>query len=188
MNFQPFKFKITGLSPLLVHSPASMERKTTSTKAKTKAEQIISAEEEAMKALYMDEHGNYCFPSLGFRASLIFGGTSRKIGTKSAPGIYSATVQVAGELTVLIDPDTHQPLRDYVIDQRRAVVDSKGIVRARPRFNKWGTELTLLIDLASVTPEVIEDGLITAGTVCGVGDFRVQKKGPFGRYTAELIA
>ena len=56
MNLVLCKFKITGLFPLLTHSPAGMKQPTAGPRIK----KIPSPEEEAQAGLYIDADGNFC--------------------------------------------------------------------------------------------------------------------------------
>jgi hypothetical protein len=176
------KIKITGIFPLLTHNPQSMIRD-----PKVKNKKLPTIEEEAESGVYRNEKGNICIPSCSFRASLLNGLKNKKIGKSSAISVFQAAVFNIDEFSVLIDPQTGKPLKKYTIDSRRAVVQRQGIIRNRPRFEKWGCYLILQIDEDVVSPEIVVENLNNAGMICGVGDFRIEKRGPFGRFSAELI-
>jgi len=183
MNLTIHKFKVTGLFPLLTHNPAQMGGASRGPKTK----KIPSPEEEAEIGTYRDEEGHYCIPSMGFRASFLNGLKNKKVGRSSAISVFQAAVFNIDELCVLIDPETDQPLEEYRIDTRRAVVQRQGVMRSRPRFEKWGCYLFLQIDEDIVSPEMVEENLNISGQIVGVGDFRIEKRGIFGKYRAELI-
>ena len=92
-------------------------------------------------------------------------------------------IVVIEELVQLIDPDDGTPLASYVIDARRAIVAKQGIVRRRPRFDKWGARFVIEYDPILVTDaKLIVDIAADAGGRIGVGDFRPSRNGWFGRY------
>lgn len=183
MNLQIHKFKITGVFPLLTHNPANMTRNAATVKAK----KIPTAEEEAAAGLYLDDEGHYCINTVGFRSSLLNGAKNKKIGKASAISVFQASVFNVDEKAVLIDPKTENPLKTYTIDTRRAIVQRQGIMRSRPRFETWACFLFLQIDEEIMTPQVVEENLNISGQIIGVGDFRIEKRGPFGKYKAELL-
>jgi len=182
MKFQTHKFKITGILPLLTHNPAGMKPATKGPGLK----KIPSAEDEAKGGLYENDKGQFCVPSVAFRSALLNGLKFKKIGKKSAISVFQAFVLPVDEFTVLVDPETRKPLKDYVIDTRRAVIQRSGILRSRPKFPIWGCDLQLSIDEDGTEPEMVAENLNIAGSIIGVGDFRVEKKGMFGTFTAEL--
>lgn len=183
MDLKLSKFKVTGLFPVMTHNPAQMRR---ASEGATK-KKIPSEEDEAKAGLYLDEKGNYCLPSGGFRSSLLNGLKNKKVGKASAISVFQAAVFNVDELTVLVNPKTGEPLKEYKIDTRRAIIQRQGILRSRPRFEKWGGILSLQIDEDITTPEQVEENLNIAGQVIGVGDFRIEKRGMFGKFKVELM-
>lgn len=183
MDLQVFRFKVTGLLPLLTHNPAGMGAQSNGPKTK----KIPTKEEEAKQGLYIDADGNFCLPSMAFRSSFLNGLKNKRIGKASAISVMQAAIFNVDEFCVLIDPDTEKPLTDYTIDSRRAIVQRQGITRNRPRFEKWGCYLNLDIDLDITQAEQVEENLNVAGQIIGVGDFRIERRGIFGRYKAELM-
>ena len=162
MNLQIFKYKVSGIPPfaLLTHNPASMRR----TEANTvKTKKIPSAEDEARAGLYLDEEGHFMVNTVGFRSSLLNGAKGKKVGKASAISVLQATVFNVDELAILIDPKTEKPIKSYIVDTRRAIIQRQGIMRSRPRFNSWACFLYLQIDTDVITPEMVEENLNVAG-------------------------
>jgi hypothetical protein len=183
MNLALYKFKITGIFPLLTHNPAGMNQPSTGPKAK----KIPTSEEEAKAGLYIDADGNYCIPSIAFRSALLNGLKGKKVGRSSAISVFQAAVFSVDELSVLIDPGTGKPLLEYSIDTRRAIVQRNGVLRSRPKFEKWGCHVHLEVDLDITTPQQVEEALNMAGQIIGVGDFRIERRGTFGKFSAKLV-
>jgi len=184
MKLELYKFKVTGLLPLLTHNPASMS---SGANGAVKAKKIPSPEEEAAGGLYRDAEGNFGVPSMGFRSGLLCGLKGKKVGKISAPMIFASSVFAVDDLSILIDPETEEPLRVYEIDKRRAIIQRNGVIRCRPRFPKWQCFLTLQIDADVLQAQQVEEHLNVAGQIIGVGDYRVERKGIFGKYMVELI-
>jgi len=76
---------------------------------------------------------------------------------------------------------------DWEIDTRRVTIQRQGILRSRPKISDWGCVLEFEYDEELIQPELIASVLENAGKSPGVGDYRVGKKGPFGRFTVELM-
>jgi hypothetical protein len=179
-------FWVQGLSPLLTNNPAAMQKKENKG-AKTAAQRIPDAETEAERGAYRNERGELCLPAVSFRSAMLSAAKGLKYGKMSAISVTQASVFVAEDFCVLVDPETREPLKTYVIDSRRAVVNRKdGIVRSRPRMNRWATQLVLEIDEAFTPMENHTDVLNRAGRLIGVGDFRVERRGWFGRFHATV--
>jgi len=185
MNLVIHKFKIASVEPfaLLTHNPAQMRRSSDGPKTK----KIPTPEEEAKAGLYLDGEGHYCIPSMSFRSSLLNSLKNKKIGKASAISVFQAAVFNVDELSVLVDPGNEEPLSAYRIDTRRAIVQRQGILRSRPRFDKWGCWLFLQIDEDITNAKQVEENLKIAGQIIGVGDFRIEKRGMFGKFAVELV-
>lgn len=176
--------KTIGLGSLLIHNPAG-SMKLGSGGAEVK--KIPSPKEEAEAGLYINEDGKLYFPSAGYRGGLFTAGKGRKIGKVSAISIIGAAVECVEDQTLLIDPDTELPLPlEYEVDIRRVVLGvgktAKGILRARPKFNKWGGFIKYRYNSDFIDAKTIFELTKIAGIVAGLGDFRPEKKGPFGKY------
>jgi len=177
------KFKITGTRPLLTHNPESMKDGNSDTPSKKKK---YLPTEEAEKGVYYNEKRNYCLVSSAFRTALLSGLKNKKIGKTAAKSIYQAAVFNIDDLSVLIDPKTEKPLKKYIIDSRRVMLGKKGIIRHRPRFEKWGCFIHFHMDPEVLDKKTLEESLNEAGRIIGVGDYRIERGGPFGSFTAKL--
>lgn len=183
-----YKFRITGLRPLLMHNAAGMlAPKPTGVSVKT----IPTPEDEAEAGAYrLKDSRQLYLPSMAFRSAIVGpggGASGRKIGKNSAAQRFSGGVFMVEDRCPLFHPKTKAPLTEYEVDVRRAVVQKAGIARARPLVREWACDLSLEIDESFITPDVVLELLNMSGRVAGVGDYRPQKKGPFGLFQAELV-
>ena len=188
-ELQIVKFKVIGVFPLLTNNPASMaeDEEETKPKPKPKNKNYGTPEEQAKKGLYLNEKGNFCIPSCAFRASILNGAKNYKIGKNSAISILQASIFNVDELSILFDPETEKPLKKFSVDSRRVIIQKQGIIRHRPKFEKWGCFLHLQIDPNYINAEIVKEYLNIAGTKIGVGDFRVEKKGSFGKFFVKIL-
>jgi hypothetical protein len=178
-------FKITGLSPLLMHNALGMKRAGGGLGTK----KIPTAEDEAAAGVYRLPNGTLFIPAISFRSSIIGKGGSasgRKVGKLTAKVAASAALSTAAEFCELFDPETEEPITAYVIDSRRAVVQGNGIIRSRPRVDRWACDLVMDIDEDFLSVEHTVALLNFAGRLAGVLDFRPQCRGEFGKFRAEL--
>ena len=185
MVLKVFRYRIVGLSGLLMNNPASM---------KSAGSKIPTPEKEAEEKVYRLDSGQLYIPAIAFRSSIIGrggGASGRKFGKYTANSRVAAGVSmVDGEdKCLLVSPNGKpKPIKDYEIDIRRAVVNGAGIRRARPYIAEWATVVCFEVDEDFVTAEQLEELLNISGRVAGVMDFRPQCKGWFGKYRAELIS
>jgi hypothetical protein len=81
--------------------------------------------------------------------------------------------------------------KDYKIDVRRAVVQRQGILRARAWLPKWALSFGFEWETSSLGEDfahtVFRELLTTLGERIGIGDFRPQTKGPFGKFRVVSI-
>lgn len=73
-------------------------------------------------------------------------------------------------------------IKDIEIYSCPVVIQRARIMRHRAKIESWSLGFTLEIDDEIVPVEVINKLLVDAGRRAGIGDFRPQKSGSFGRY------
>jgi hypothetical protein len=172
-------FTIRGLSPLLMNSASAF---THADEGGPKTRKIPTPEEEAQSGLYMVGEG-LGFIASAFRKAIVVAAKGRRVGRMGLPGIVQSAVFETVEHVTLVDPDTGKQLTEYEIDIRGARPPGQGMVRrARPLIPKWQCDIDFEYDEELVTPEIIGDLLKAAGMRVGVGNFRPEKAGRFGRF------
>ena len=185
MQFETVTYRIKGMSGLLMNNPASMSVQEDAPKASKKKKP--TAEEDAKIRAYKTEQGVLFIPAIAFRAALASAGKGRMFGPKVyATSTVKGAVFTAQDKCLLSHPETGESITDYEILTVRAVVQRASIPRSRPLIEKWGCDVTFDIDTEFVSPEAIEDLLGVAGRIIGVGDWRPEKSGPYGRF--EVVA
>jgi hypothetical protein len=81
-------------------------------------------------------------------------------------------------------PQKIQLPNNWVVDKRSAVnrnVKARIIV-VRPKWETWQAEFDIEVDNDSITSETVEDILKMSGQYVGIGSYRPQNKGKFGRF------
>ena len=181
-------YRLVGKSPLLCHNAAAMARGSDEIKKRS----VPKPEDEAKGGLYLDDKGRYVFPMMGVRNSIIRAAQVQrmKLGKLAASTVLSAALVPVEEFALLVDPKTSQPLTSYVVDTRRAVVQQQGIQRSRPRFNAWALDAAFELDTSMGLGNLAEGVLGVlgmAGKFIGIGDFRPDRKGLFGKFSASIV-
>jgi hypothetical protein len=141
------------------------------------------AKEDLLRAeyvLYRNKAGIIFMPSEHIRMSLIGAGKfiKSKVGNanKNMSNIVAAMFYIAPE---------ELPLKqEYDIDKRSAVNQNikARIITIRPKFKDWETEFELVVDNDTITEDTIKKLLDYAGNYVGLGSYRPEHKGQFGRF------
>ena len=172
-------FTVRGISPLLMNSASAF---TSEADTAPKTRKIPTPQEEAESGVYRVGDG-LGFIASAFRKAIISAAKGRKVGRLGLPGIVQSSIFETVEHVPLIDLDTGKQLTEYQIDIRGARPPGQGMVRrARPIIHEWACELEFEYDEELVSPELIGQLLTAAGMRVGVGNFRPEKSGRFGRF------
>jgi hypothetical protein len=171
-----------------MHNPAMMR----SNQGPQRGGRVIpSPYDEARAGLYVNGENQLYLKSDMFREAALAAAKSFKLGRGTLTNKFAAAVFLCSEHCPLFWAGTDKPITaaddDWEIDTRRVVIQKAGILRSRPKITNWQCPLEFEVD-EEIIPnlQVIEDVMRSSGKFPGVGDYRVGKKGPFGRYTAEL--
>ena len=185
-------FKLNGLSPLLMHNPSSLMQPKNETLGRKRNP---TAEEDAEASRYVLPDGNLYVPAIAVRNCMLNGSKGYKVGKKGAMTILSGAILMADEAFPLSRENKAIKGKDYAIDVRRAVVQRQGIPRARARIElPWQLECSFMFNAELFEDverglEFIKTVLNNAGQTVGLLDYRVEKKGWFGRFeVAEIIS
>jgi len=139
-----------------------------------------SEEAEVEQSAYKNEEGKLYQPAEHIlRAMAIAASTFRPEGKGRAN--YA---KVFGNGLVQIEPpEIVHKNQGWVVDSRPVKVKGsrKKVLRRRVRLPTWELDFTI-VSGDSLSPETIKNVLEHAGYYVGIGDFRPQRKGPFGRF------
>jgi len=180
-NMKSYIVRILSVTPLLMNRFGEDARyrveKGTSNVARPKGDREKDAEERA----YRMESGELYTPSTHIMGAIIAAAGHKKIGRRSA-----ATFAAGG---MYVQPDfIGHGTDEYVIDSRPVRIQKARIMRHRPKLESWKLEFTLDFDDDVFHPDLVKEILEIAGRRIGIGDFRPQRKGPFGRFMVTHFA
>ncbi len=186
-------FDLMSDGPMLQHNPASMLQQNGAKKGVSRRE-IPAPEAEAEAGLYKNEDGTLYFPAVGVRNSMLSGAKGTRIGKIAAGTVLSGVVLLDQETFPMTDgegapliwnPGWNEALGRYAnIDARRCIIQKAGIIRCRPRIDPtWVVRCSFLFDEDVMGDNIqpVIDCLERAGKMIGLGDYRMEKKGWFGR-------
>jgi hypothetical protein len=186
------KMRITSVSPILMHNPAGMRG--SSTTPQRGGKKIPEPMDEARSNLYILPSGQLYIKAESFREAGLIAASELRDPTRKGRATmtrgFAANVFLSKEFLPL-ERHNGKPVteneKDWILDVRRVVVQKSGILRARPRIVDWACDLELEYDEDGINDNAILLVISSAGKYPGVLDYRVGKKGPFGRFKAELI-
>ena len=190
-----FTVRITGLSPLIVHngakgldtkSAAKLEiaeitRKRGSNRTDTDDARLL--ELECQNSLYLDESGAPTFPTAGFRTCIETAARKLKQGPMVREGL------VVTGLTFDYDRSlgkTVEELGQTLQFTVPVVVQRARLLRTRAKFDEWSMVVTIDTDEELVDRQQLQTWLDIGGTRIGLGDWRPEKSGSNGRFTATI--
>jgi hypothetical protein len=86
------------------------------------------------------------------------------------------------------EPELLFGTKDFEVDSRPVVVPATGgrIMCHRPRLDSWKLKGTAEIDDEMFSADLVRALFDDAGRKIGIGDFRPQRRGPFGRFNVTL--
>ena len=189
------KIKITGISPLLMHSDKlanpldplkKLQATYTSKRKKTDEDHAEIARIEWTAAMYFDDKLGPILPGRMVKAMLIQ--SAKK--TREAPKIKSGLIINTDKSPVQYKgPRTQEKLwkKKEFIDMRSVVVQRARLMRCRPIFHEWEIETELVYDENVIDKTDILRLFDTGGQMIGMGDYRPESGGDFGRFHAEEI-
>ena len=184
MQLEIHTFKIAGISPLLQNNPTEFIGKGGDEEELVGKKKYVDAEEARLR-LYIDADGDYSHPSECIVKALVKASSGKKIsaGKKkvSASMLIKSGVFVAEPYMKILDQQG-DPSKKYSIDRRGVVIGKARVLRCRPCWAKWFMHFPLEIDVAIISPEMVGTILALAGRYPGIGDYRPEKGGPFGRF------
>lgn len=191
--------ELTGVYALLQHAPtaeevaswpggpehgASQSRRAVSTEKRT-------ARELAAIRVYMHD-GHIVHPSSAVVKAMRVAGKNHKlkgVAARSVSNFIAGAVVPIEEYWQLVDPETGEAPH-WEADMRRAVNGAKkvAICATRPRFDRWMLRGSILVDPMTLPIDLVHTVLEDAGRRVGLGSFRAELGGPFGRFRITKFA
>lgn len=141
--------------------------------------------DEAERVAYRRSDGTLYIPGAAIARLLReAGGAHKQRGSRrSVKYLVPAAVLVTDDALALRN-GAPEPLVDYEVDSRPVTIPAtKGrIMRHRPRLDEWRVELSLEVSEDVLPMDTVHQLLVEGGQRIGIGDFRPEKGGPFGRF------
>lgn len=182
------RVEIKGVTPLLIHRFTEQ-----SEHAKSSRRQLVKKDEpraEAEKNAYRAADGTFYFSAYSIAAAMGNAGASHKMrgSRKSLRFVVPCAVTTVPTDAITILHNGKGPAKNFEVDSRPVTIPAtKGrVMRHRPRFDDWGAKFELLVNDDLLDVEMAQQLLGEAGQSIGIGDFRPEKRGPFGTFRVTL--
>lgn len=182
-----FKVSVTGITPYMQHR---MDDTKLASWEKSRGVIIerdgLNDEPNKIAAFhsYITPSGEYFIPSEHFKQSMVKGGgyIKSKVGNakRSMKNIVAAMFFITPEKI---------PFRKFDEVDTRSAVNKNNKARVivhRPKWGEWTCEFTLFVDNDSITTETIKEIIEASGKYIGVGSYRPEHTGEYGRFTADV--
>ncbi len=193
-----YRITINGVSPIIHHNGAAgldtrspVSREITAIAAKrgsnrTAADDDRLRELETQRSLWLDESGAPAIPATAIRAAIEGGARKQKQGPQVRGGLvvlrttfdydrekYGTGIEKLGRSTQYTVP---------------VVVQRNRILRTRAKFDTpWSCTFEVDVDDELIDQSQLLEWLDIAGRQIGLGDWRPEKSGMFGRFTEPNI-
>lgn len=188
LNIQRLDVAIIGESPLIVHAWSKKSREQMLAKQMKKASTGKAAKDpwkDFCESLYWLDgapdqpteadvtNGRFGFPSIAFKAAAITAVTTIGDMTKV---LARQCFHITGEFVTIIGPPPS--MREDMVRVGMGTAD----IRFRGEFSPWAAILPIQFNANALSAEQIVNLLHIGGFGCGVGEWRPEKDGQFGRF------
>ena len=193
-----YRFRIAGISALLMHNGAAgldsrsaISREIAAIAAKRGGNRTETDEErlrelECQRSLWLDEGGAPAIPATAVRAAIEAGAKKRRQGPQVRGGLM--VLKTVFEYDREKYGTTQQEIGSKAQFTVPVVVKGNRIARTRARFDMpWSCTVTVDVDGELIDREQLLEWLEIAGRQVGLGDWRPEKSGIYGRFNVEFF-
>jgi len=172
---EKIKVTIEGITPILFNRFRDV-----SIEGKSKKRTGAMTEADIEDKLYLDEKGKTQLPSVYIKNCITEASKQFKIigkGKSTYSKIVASTVNIE-PFYINLEADKFEVFRISAVNPM-----TKGrMMTERPKYSKWKASFQIVLNDPAVPSSVINEILEHAGKYVGVGDWRPEKKGMFGKF------
>jgi len=203
-------FRLVGTSPLLLHSNQLADplnwftrelKRISKKRGKSDEDHFQIAmlewlgggywadqpEQDPNLADVLEQFGRPMLPAENLKACLISGAKILKLGTKLNPSVSTENTLIEFDYPGLGKASALWGDRRFV-DRRMVGVQRSMVARTRLKIPYgWEATMKVFYNSAEVDAQQIADALTKAGDLKGIGDYRLESNGNFGRFESEVI-
>ena len=166
--------EVVGTASLICHRWSEKAKKMMldkQTKRATGAKQVKDPQKDFEDSLYRHPDGGYGFPSVAFKAAAVRAGTYSDMKMTFLRGAFHVT----GELVPI---DGEPTMREDMVRLQGTTAD----VRFRGEFKEWSATVPLQVNTSVLSIEQLANLFVIAGFAVGVGEWRPERNGQYGRF------
>lgn len=174
------RLSIVGTSPLLCHKWSEKAKKAMLDKQTGKAKvgkEPKNPEQDYQDSLYHLPEGGFGFPSIAFKAAAVRAGTYAELKMTYLRGAF----HIPGEYVTI---EGTPRMREDMVRIGMGTAD----LRYRGEFPEWATTIDIDLNERALTTEQLVNLFRVAGFSVGIGEYRPEKDGSFGRFDVVEVA
>jgi len=176
LRIETIRVTLIGDTPLIVHRWSEKAKKMMLDKQMKKASAGKEAKDPVQDfkdSLYILPDGGYGFPIIGFKAAAVTACTSiggvTKVAARQAFHVDGEFARIEGD---------EPTMREDMVRVGMGTAD----IRYRGEFKRWWTTISVKHNANVFSAEQVLNLFSTAGFAVGVGEWRPEKDGQFGRF------
>lgn len=182
-DMKTIEITISGVTPLLMNrfTDEAADKATSGNTVSTVGERG-SPFEQAEACRYLDEEGVIGIPGPNMFRSFIDAGKYFKAGRSKVTTQKSSLIPACLSIDPIFIP---LEFRDpWTVDTRPVRIPSTGgrILRHRALFDDWSLSFEMELDTELISEKMLRDIVDAGGKRIGLGDYRPDCKGMFGKY------
>lgn len=171
---------IEGTSILVQHNWSEKAKRMIREKKagkRTKTREICNPEQEGREATHFTQDGRFGIPAISLKASMI-SVAHKEVGIEKTLVRKSLFVHCDDPLGIIPMECSEPTIREDIIRVANKAPD----LRYRPQFDKWNLTMRIEFDIEALTPDDVVNLVNRAGFGSGVGEWRPEKGGIWGRF------
>lgn len=173
---------IEGTSPLLMNRFTDAAAIAATSGIRGSGPRSDEPRDDAESRLYTNEEGVIIIPGPNLLRCITEGGKFHKAGKSKVTTLKSSLIPgstIFNEIYVVLEHE--QP---WKVDTRPIRIPTTGgrILRHRPCFDDWRLTFSVELDTDTIPVKLFRMIVDDAGKKIGLGDFRPDCKGPYGRF------
>lgn len=175
LRLQRYDIYLMGVSPLIMHAwshKAKEQMLAKQMKRATTGKQAKDPQEDFEQSIYTDSLGLPAFPSVAFKAAAVDAAVAMEFKKTN----LRQSFHIEGEMVAVLGSDP-TPREDMV-----RVGMGTADIRYRAEFKQWGVILPVTLNTGMLSLEQLVNLFDAAGFGIGVGEWRPQRDGQFGRF------
>jgi len=182
-SMKSIEVEISGVTPLICNRFTDQAQMTaTSGNRMAMTGDRGTPHEQAEAKLYIGHDGKPMIPQPNLFRCIIVAGKYFKSGKSKITTQKSSIIPACVEVVGLEIPIQHK--EPWAVDTRAVRIPSTGgrILCHRPCFEDWKLSFTLNCDEEMLSIKLLREIIDAAGKRIGLGDFRPDCKGPYGKF------